>query len=93
MASVRFNVTFAPDVMERVDVYCKNSGIPRSAFLQLAATQYLNAVEAMPDVNKMLAAMSAVVDGTFQGELSPDVAKKRIDAISESYKALTGKEI
>lgn len=93
MASVRFNVTFAPDVMERVDVYCKKSGIPRSAFLQLAATQYLNAVEAMPDVNKMLAAMSAVVDGTFKGELSPDVAKKRIDAISESYKALTGKEI
>lgn len=93
MASIRFNVTFTPDVMERVDSYCKKSGIPRSAFLQLAATQYLDAVEAMPNVNKMLAAMAAVVDETFKGELSPDMARTRIDAISESYRALTGKDI
>lgn len=32
MASVRFNVTFSPDVFERVNSYCKSSGIPRSAF-------------------------------------------------------------
>lgn len=93
MPSSRVTVTLAPDVLERIDSYCKSSGIPRSAFIQLAANQYLDAVEAMPSVNKMLAAMSAVVDGTLKGELSPDVAKKRIDAISESYKALTGKEI
>lgn len=93
MASIRFNATFSPDVMERVDAYCKKSGIPRSAFLQLAASQYLDAVEAMPSVNKMLAAMAAVVDGSFKGEISPDAARARIDAISESYRALTGKEI
>lgn len=90
MASVRFNVTFSPDVFERVNSYCKSSGIPRSAFLQLAAGQYLDAVDAMPSVNKMLA---AIVDGTFKGEISPDVAKERLDAISASYKALTGNEI
>lgn len=93
VASVRFNVTFSPDVFERVNSYCKSSGIPRSAFLQLAAGQYLDAVDAMPSVNKMLSAMSAIVDGTFKGEISPDVAKERLDAISASYKALTGNEI
>lgn len=93
MASVRFNVTFSPDVFERVNSYCKSSGIPRSAFLQLAAGQYLDAVDAIPSVNKMLSAMSAIVDGTFKGEISPDVAKERLDAISASYKALTGNEI
>lgn len=93
MASERVNVTLLPEVLERVNAYCKASGIPRSAFFQLAAIQYLDAVDAMPSVNKMLAAMSAVVDGTFKGELSPDMAKERIDAISASYKALTGKDI
>lgn len=93
MASVRFNVTFSPDVFERVNSYCKASGIPRSAFLQLASSQYLDAVDAMPSVNKMLAAMSAIVDGTFKGEIPPDIAKERLDAISASYKALTGNEI
>lgn len=92
MASNRVNVTFSADVLERVDAYCKSTAIPRSAFLQLAATQYLDAVEAMPSFKKMLSAMSAVVDGTFNGDLCPSEAQIQLDAISASYKALTGKE-
>lgn len=93
MASERVNVTFNPDVLERINSYCKSSGIPRSAFLQMAASQYLDAVDAMPNVNKMLSAMAAVVDGTFSGEMPPDEARQRMDQISATYTALTGKVI
>lgn len=92
MAAKRVNVTISDDVLSRIDLYCHDSGIPRSAFMQLAAVQYLDAVEAMPSVNKMLVAMASVVDGTLNGELSPDVAKSRLDAIQSAYQVLIGKE-
>lgn len=93
MSVSRVNVSFSSDVLERIDAYCQANGMPRSAFLQLASVQYLDAVEAMPNVNKMLAAMAAVVDGTLKGEMAPEVAKSRLDSIQATYTALTGKEI
>lgn len=93
MASVRFNVTFPPEVLDRVDVYCRKTGIPRSSLLQIAVSQYLDSVEAMPDVKKMFAAMAALVDGSFRGEISPTVAKERFDSISSTYTALTGRDV
>lgn len=93
MATIRVNVSLSSDVLSRIDSYCKDNGMPRSAFLQLSAVQYLDAVEAMPSVNKMLAAMAAVVDGTLKGEMSPDVAQNRLDSIQTTYTALTGKDI
>lgn len=91
--SVRVNVSFSRDVLEKIDAYCKKTGVPRSAFLQLAANQYLSAVDAMPSVTTMLNAMASVVDGTLKGELPPDMAIKQIDGIKQTYLALTGKKI
>lgn len=91
--SVRVNISFPRDVLGRIDAYCKKTGIPRSAFVQLASTQYLDAVDAMPSVNTMLNAMASVVDGTFRGELSPDMAKEQIAGIKRTYTALTGRKI
>lgn len=93
MGMMRVNITLPEDDLIRIDAYCKEKRMSRSALLQLAATQYLDAVEAMPSVNKMLAAMASVVDETFRGEMPPDVAKSRIDAIQNTYTALTGKPI
>lgn len=93
MSVVRYNVSLSPDVAERINTYCASTRIQRSTFISLACTQYLDAVEAMPSVQKMLAAMSSVVDGTLKGELPPDEAKSQMDSISASYKLLTGKDL
>lgn len=93
MSVVRYNVSLSPDAADRINAYCASTGLQRSTFISMACMQYLDAVEAMPSVQKMLAAMSSVVDGTLKGELPPDEAKSQMDSISASYKLLTGKDL
>lgn len=63
----------------------------RSGLISIAVTHYLNAVEAVPSVNKMLNAMAAVTDGVLRGELSDSDAKTRLDAIKFTYEQLSKK--
>ena len=92
MASKKINITIDADLLERVDKYAKANAISRSGLLAMAAVQYLNAVELMPSVNKLLNSMVAVVDGTLGGELSPTDAEQRLQQIQNSYAALTGSD-
>lgn len=90
MASKKINITIDADLLERIDKYAKANALTRSGLLAMSAVQYLNAVEAMPSVNKLLNSMAAVVDGTFSGQLSPQDAEQRMQQIQNSYAALTG---
>lgn len=92
-SAVKLSITIKEDLLERADSYAVDNGLTRSALIGMALKQYLDAVDAMPSVNKMLSAMAAVVDGTFKGEMSPSEAQSRIDSISQAYKSITGKEI
>lgn len=87
----KFNATMREDLLERLDNYADENGMTRSGLIAIAVTQYLNAVEAMPSVNKLLNAMAAVSDGVLKGELPPSEAQARIDAIQATYEQLTKK--
>lgn len=85
----KLNVTIREDLLERMDEFADLNGMTRSGLIAVAVTQYLNAVEAMPSVNKLLAAMSAVSDGVLKGEISPSEAELRLAAIKSTYDELT----
>lgn len=87
--SKKLNVTIREDLLERMDDYADNNGMTRSGLIAIAVTQYLNAVEAMPSVNKLLIAMAAVSDGVLKGEMSPSEAEARMSAIQSTYDQLT----
>lgn len=87
----KLSVTVRADLLERMDEYANGNGMTRSGLIAIAVTQYLNAVEAMPSVNKMLSAMAAVTDGVLKGEMAPNEAQARMDAIQATYEQLTKK--
>lgn len=86
----KINITLRDDLLERMDSYSQNNAMTRSGLIALAVTQYLNAVEAMPSVNKLLASMAAVAEGTLNGQLVPDEANKKLDEIQKTYAAIYG---
>lgn len=86
----KLSVTLREDLIERMDDYADDNAMTRSGLIAVAVTQYLNAMEAMPSMNKLLSSMAAVVDGTFSGQLTPEEAEQRVAQIQNSYAALTG---
>lgn len=91
MASAKVNISLPPELLERMERYSKANNISRSGFVALSVSQYLNAVETMPDLQKLVGSMAAVFDGTIKGELSEQEQKERFERIQESYKTISEK--
>lgn len=87
----KLNVTIREDLLDRMDNYADDNGMTRSGLIAIAVTQYLNAAEAMPSVNKLLGAMAAVSEGVLRGEMPPSEAQARLAAIQATYEDLTKK--
>lgn len=90
--SQKVNITVKEELLSRADSYADENGMTRSGLFALALAQYLNSVEAMPSVNKLMASMAAVVDGTFSGVLDPVEAQKRMESIQAAYSLLVEKK-
>lgn len=91
MASKKINITLQEDLLERMDTYASENALSRSALIALSVSQYLNAVEAMPSLNKLLTSMAAVAEGTLKGEIVPAEAESRLKQIQSSYEVLIKK--
>lgn len=87
----KLNVTIREDLVERMDEYADENGMTRSGLIAVAVTQYLNAVEAMPSVTKLLNAMASVTVGVLKGELPPRDAEVKMAAIQATYEELSKK--
>lgn len=88
MPSKKINITLQVDLLDRADSYADKHGMTRSGLIAMALSQYLNAVEAMPNVQKLLASMAAVAEGAVTGKLDFDEASKKIEGIKEAYSVL-----
>lgn len=91
VASVKLNITLAPDLLARMDAYSSENSMSRSGLISLAVSQYLNSIEVMPSVNKLLASFAAVTEGTLKGEISREEAEDRLAKIQSAYEVLTKK--
>lgn len=50
----RFNISMGDDTLARIDTFCKSKGLTRSALLTMSAMAYIEAQEAMPDLQKQI---------------------------------------
>lgn len=91
ISAKKLNITLREDLLDRMDNYADENGMTRSGLIAVAVTQYLNAVEAMPSVSKLLDAMSAVTEGLLRGEYTPRDAEAKMSAIRATYEELTKK--
>lgn len=91
MAYGKVNVSLPSDLLDRMEKYSKANNITRSGLVALSVSQYLNAVETLPDIQALVGSMAAVFDGTLKGELSPQEQKDRFNRIQASYKAISEK--
>lgn len=91
MESKRLNITLKPDLLERMDNYVAENGMSRSALISIAVNQYLNAVQAMPSVQKIFSGLADIVEKTSKGQLQPNEAMQRLEGIQSTYKEIVKK--
>lgn len=91
MATKKLNITIRTDLLERTDQYCDDNNISRSGLIALALTQYLNAVEAMPSVNKLLSSLAAVAEGTITGAMTKEESEAQLARIQSAYELMQAK--
>lgn len=80
MASVKVNTTMQEEMVSRIDNYCATKGMTRSAFLSMAATQYLDAIEKQPIVGDAFAKMGELFKLAVSGKTE---SKEYAVALSE----------
>lgn len=91
MDTKKLSISLPCDLLERMDAFAGDNGMTRSGLISLAVRSYMNAVEAMPSVNKVFAAFGAVADGVISGQLSKDAASVKLEDIQASYAGLQEK--
>lgn len=73
MAKVKLNITIDEELMRRVDEYCDDNFLNRSALFSVAVSEHLNAYEAAKAVKDMALTMRKIAD---RGEVDPELIKE-----------------
>lgn len=73
MAKVKLNITIDEELMRRVDEYCDENFLNRSALFSVAVSGHLNSYEAAKAVKDMALTMRKIAD---RGEVDPELLKE-----------------
>ena len=84
----RIQVSMDDDVLKRVEEFAKRAALSRSAFLSMAAVDYINAKEKAPLITSAFSSMAALLDARVKGEISQDEFQLRLDGLDQSVKEL-----
>ena len=58
-------------LIDRIDKFAADSGLNRSALIAVACVQYMDACEAAPGLNSLLASLAAFTQTVAEGKLNP----------------------
>lgn len=85
MASVKINITVQDELLSRIDAYADDNGMTRSGLLQMAARQYLDAVEMSPAVRSMMRNLSDLAQAVVDGKLPPAAVNDALTDLDAEY--------
>lgn len=88
MKSVKVAVSLRADLVEWVDTKAHEMGLSRSGYLAMCITQYKQALEVQPQLNRLMDSLSNVMTGFANGTLTVDQAQMRIVDLDSEYAAL-----
>lgn len=84
----RIQISMDDSVLERVDCFAKAAGLSRSAFLSMAALDYIKAKEKAPIITSAFSQMAALLDAHVRGQISKDDLQLQLDGIDQSIKGI-----
>ena len=82
----RLQISMSDDVVQQIDDFAKGTGLSRSAFLSMAAMDYIKAKKQAPVITKAFADMAILFDKATKGEISKDEMKAGLDSIDGQMK-------
>lgn len=84
----RVQISIDNDVLQKVDSFADSAGLSRSAFLSMAALDYISAKEKAPLITSAFSSMAALLDARVKGNITQDEFQSRIDGLDQSIKSL-----
>ena len=84
----RVQISMDDDVLKKIDAFAKQAALSRSAFLSMAAVDYIAAKEKAPLITSAFSSMAALLDARVKGEISQEDFQLRIDGLDASLKQL-----
>lgn len=82
-------VTVDVDVLARIDAFADSLSLSRSAFLSMAAIDYMNAKEKAPLITSAFSSLAALIDSRVKGEISQEDFQSRIDNLNHAVKEIS----
>ena len=67
----KLSVSLEEKLIDRIDKFAADSGLNRSALIAVACVQYMDACEAAPGLNSLLASLAAFTQTVAEGKLNP----------------------
>ena len=67
----KLSVSLEEKLIDRIDKFAADSGLNRSALSAVACVQYMDACEAAPGLNSLLASLAAFTQTVAEGKLNP----------------------
>lgn len=90
MASKKIAITVQDDLLERMDAFAERNAMTRSGLIATSVAQYLNAVEAMPNMNKVLALMGSLAKRAATGGVDSKEYDAELAELEEMQSKLSG---
>lgn len=84
----RIQISMDDSVLEKIDCFIGSAGLSRSAFLSMAALEYIKAKESAPVISAAFSTMAQLIDQRVRGEISQVDLQKQLEAIDVSVKKL-----
>lgn len=84
----RIQISIDDEVLQKVDSFVKKSGLNRSAFLSMAALDYIAAKEKAPLITSAFSSMAVLLDSRVKGEISQEEFQRRLDSLDDAVKEL-----
>lgn len=93
MAQRKLNVSLEENLVDRMDAFAANKGLNRSGLIAVACTQYMDAAEAMPGMNAVLASFAAFIQTVAEGKIEPGTPEydAALSEVEEKQKVFSSK--
>lgn len=91
MSMYKVNLTFPPELIHRIDDYCKRNYLTRSGFVQMVCTSFLNADRMTKAMEEMTALVRKMADEQERAGSVSEVDMQQLEDIERILKLMTSK--
>lgn len=88
MAAVKVNITLQEDLLTRLDQYADENGMTRSGLIQMAARQYMDAIDNAPILKRIMTGLADLTEKVNEKTIGSDDAQQRLDVLDQQLEDL-----